>query len=99
MKSSKQHKKNSWRTEFKRIVEHPFFSFTLAGILLFGGIVELLESLNEEFSFRFLQGHHSMIIFGAGHMMKAINELVEAQEAIMVGDIEEDIETIKKNEE
>lgn len=67
-----------------RIVNHPHYSLILGLVLMSCGILEGLETTLEDFFAIQVEGQHGIIIFGFGAVLKALSDILEGSEEILV---------------
>jgi hypothetical protein len=85
-----------------KIILSPHFSMGLGIVLVLCGILEMSETLIEQFMDLDVKGHHGLMIFGLGQIMKSLVDILEGAEGLVIAKVaktvEEDIKEFKKED-
>jgi hypothetical protein len=80
----------------------PHFSMGLGIVLVLCGILETTETFIEQFMVIDVKGHHGIIIFGLGQIMKSLVDILEGVEGLVVAKdaktLEEEIKEFEKKD-
>lgn len=90
------------RKKLRKIIRSPYFSVGLGVMLLLCGVLEAVETVLEDFMEIEVRTHHGLILYGIGQIMKALTDVFEGTEGLVVmeaaEEVEEEIEALESKQ-
>jgi len=83
--------RNKITSKLRKVVKSPAFSLLLASVLLICGLLEAFEIVIEHVDIAF-KAHHGLIVFGVGHILASLVDILEGTEGVVISEVAEDIE-------
>ena len=78
-----------------KLIRSPHFSMWLGIVLFLCGILEMSETFIERFLAMEVKSHHGLMVFGFGHLMKSIVDIVTGAEALVVAETAKALESVE----